>query len=51
MPMTRPKKTDQTMLQTVSQKVAAKRSPISSRTGRLVRIEVPKSPFVRILPK
>lgn len=51
MPMISPKKTDQTMLQTVSQKVAAKRSPISTLTGRLVRREVPKSPLVMMLPK
>ncbi len=44
MPTPMPKTTDQAIAHTVSQNVGAKRSAISVATGRLVRIDLPKSP-------
>ena len=43
MPIAMPISTDHSMLQIVSQSVGMKRSPISLDTGRLVRIDEPKS--------
>ena len=44
MPMPIPNTTDHAMLAMVSSRVGMKRSPISTDTGRLERIDVPKSP-------
>ena len=44
MPIPMPNTTDQAMLEMVSSRVGMKRSPISTATGRRVRIDVPKSP-------
>ena len=49
-PSTRPSVTDQPMAAMVSQKVGANRSAISVPTGRLLRIDRPKSPC-SALPK
>ena len=48
--MISPKKTDQTMLQTVSQKVAAKRSPISTLTGRKILAHQFHGDLIRFRP-